>query len=168
MNISKTERDINKCQKTDPQNMPILRLFTLLIMVCLHILVIWQEIRYLERSILRVFIFNQEKVSNFKRGCSYHLYFEKNFVWGFEKGAIKALFHNNGWEKYISKYRKWSSHTNSGPPQNHRKGGRIEFNFFLVFFLLKEWESHRPNSCETKVVKWGGGGLGFPPTKMIN
>ena len=46
MNILKTVRDIIKCQQTDPQNIPILRLHRLCFMSYLHNLVLWQGFQY--------------------------------------------------------------------------------------------------------------------------
>ena len=46
MNILKTVKDIKKCQQTDPQNTPILRLYRLCFMSYLHNLVLWQGFQY--------------------------------------------------------------------------------------------------------------------------
>ena len=67
----------------------------------------------------------------------------------------KCNIHLNSFKQLRKIYFKYSKLTlpyKLGPSQNHRKEGsdRIKI-FFLVFFLLIEWESQVSNSCETKV-----------------
>ena len=66
-NISKMVRGIKKFQNTYPQNMPILRLFTLSNMVYLHNLVIWKGFQYLKGAkwlVCRVLFSIEQKCNN--------------------------------------------------------------------------------------------------------
>ena len=141
MNISKMVRDIKKCQKTDPQNMPILRPFTLFNMVYLQNLAIWQRFQYSKRRKmvdLWSFYFQSKKVPNLKQGCKSMNTYGKELCMRFPERCDIHLISQRRLRKIYLKYSilggNFRLRTILEPPEGG--GGSEDFRiFFLVFFL---------------------------------